>query len=165
MIDSILNEFGANFSANAPSVVAVRLLLALVLGGMIGMEREVARKPAGLRTHILVSVAACLFMLVSQELAILKFGDPDQMRVDPLRLVEAVTAGVAFLGAGAIFRADGEVRNITTGTSMWLAGAVGLACGAGQIWLAAMAAIMVVVVIAGIGWMERKFAPDDQPGD
>ncbi|MRU14294.1 MgtC/SapB family protein [Roseovarius sp. A21] len=145
--DTIANELSGTFSAVSPLIAGTRLTAALVLGACIGAEREHRHKPAGLRTHMLVSMAACLFILISQQLAALPFGAEDSLRVDPLRLIEAVTAGVAFLAAGIIFTSRGQVHNITTGASMWLAGAIGLACGAGQMPLAAMATAIVLVVL------------------
>lgn len=155
MIDVFLEELNGTFSAVRPEVAAARLVAALGLGGVIGIERETQGKPAGLRTHMLVSMAACLFILVSQQLASMPFGAEEAKRVDPLRLIEAVTAGVAFLAAGVIFTSGGEVRNITTGASMWLAGAIGLACGSGQMPLAAMAAVIVVVVLTLLRQLEH----------
>jgi putative Mg2+ transporter-C (MgtC) family protein len=155
MTDVFLDELNGTFSAVPPVVAAARLIAALGLGAVIGMEREARGKPAGLRTHMLVSMAACLFIIVSQQLASMPFGAEEAKRVDPLRLIEAVTAGVAFLAAGVIFTSGGEVRNITTGASMWLAGAIGLACGSGQMPLAAMAALIVVVVLALLRQLER----------
>ncbi|MBJ6371488.1 MgtC/SapB family protein [Sedimentitalea arenosa] len=156
-----LNELDGTFTSVPPVVAAARLVAALALGAVLGLEREMHAKPAGLRTHMLVSMAACLFILVSQQLASMSFGAEAEMRVDPLRLIEAVTAGVAFLAAGAIFTSGGQVRNITTGASMWMAGAIGLACGSGQMPLAAMAAFIVVIVLAGIGWLEKKMGTRD----
>ena len=88
-------------------------------------------------------------------MAELDFGDSNSKRADPLRLIEAVTAGVAFLAAGLIFTAGGKVKNITTGASLWMAGAIGLACGAGQVPLAAMAAVIVVMVLMLLRQIER----------
>jgi len=156
MIETITDELSGTFSAVPPLVAATRLVAALTLGAVIGAERESKQKPAGLRTHMLVSMAACLFILVSQQLAALPFGAEDAMRVDPLRLIEAVTAGVAFLAAGIIFSSGGEVHNITTGASMWLAGAIGLACGSGQMPLAVMATVIVLVVLYVLRLFERK---------
>jgi len=156
MIETITDELSGTFSAVPPLVAATRLIAALTLGAVIGAERESKQKPAGLRTHMLVSMAACLFILVSQQLAALPFGAEDAMRVDPLRLIEAVTAGVAFLAAGIIFSSGGEVHNITTGASMWLAGAIGLACGSGQMPLAVMATVIVLVVLYVLRLFERK---------
>jgi len=155
MFDVIMNELTGTFSAVAPQVAGTRLVAAVVLGGIVGFEREHAGKPAGLRTHMLVALAACLFIIVSQQLSELPFGDPDAMRVDPLRLVEAVTAGVAFLAAGVIFTSGGKVMNVTTGASLWLAGAIGLACGSGQMPLAAMATGIVVVVLFLLRLLEK----------
>ncbi|MFX0541603.1 MgtC/SapB family protein [Roseovarius sp. S4756] len=155
MMETILSEVNGTFAAVPPLIAGIRLAAALLLGGLIGIEREWRHKPAGLRTHMLVSMAACLFIIVSQQLASMPFGAADALRVDPLRLIEAVTAGVAFLAAGIIFTSGGKVRNTTTGASMWLAGAIGLACGSGQMPLAAMATGIVVTVLGLIGMLER----------
>ncbi len=163
MFATLIDELNGSFSSVSPEISAIRLLAALFLGGVIGFERERREKPAGLRTHMLVSMAACLFILVSQQLGSLSFGTEGSLQFDPLRLIEAVTAGVAFLAAGIIFTSGGKVKNITTGASMWLAGAVGLACGAGQMPLAAMATLIVVVVLITLRWLERKMGthPED----
>lgn len=157
MLQEILGEFQNNFSVVPVGAALARLLAAMVLGGIIGAEREWQRKPAGLRTHILVSVAACLFVILGLEISQLDFGDNNEQQHDPLRMIEAVTAGVAFLAAGLIFTAQGEVKNVTTGASLWLAGAVGLGCGAGQMPLAALATAIVVTVIFLLRQVERLF--------
>ncbi|MGR3466199.1 MgtC/SapB family protein [Limimaricola sp.] len=155
MIEALVTDLSTGFRATSPVVAAVRLFSAVLLTGLIGVEREWRGKPAGLRTHILVGLAAALFVMLGQEVTQLDFGGTDDRRIDPLRLIEAVTSGVAFLAAGIIFTAKGEVRNITTGASLWLAGAVGLGCGAGQVPLAAMASVMVVVVLMLLREVER----------
>lgn len=155
-LDQILSEVQGTFSVVPASVAFTRLSAAIVLGACIGFEREMREKPAGLRTHILVSVAACLFVIIGRELAALDFGGDGEQRNDPIRMIEAVTAGVAFLAAGLIFTAGDKVRNVTTGASLWLAGGVGLGCGAGQIPLAAMAAVIVVVVLFVLHRFEKK---------
>lgn len=157
MLDVILEELDGSFTGVPPIVAAIRLVMAMILGGAVGWERELRDKPAGLRTHMLVSIAACLFIIVGVQLAAVDFGDEDRMRIDPLRLIEATTAGVAFLAAGLIFTAGGKVRNVTTGASLWLCGAIGLACGAGQVPLATMATIFVVLVLAVIGSLEKRY--------
>lgn len=161
MREELISELTSNFSVVPFGVATLRLLAATVLAGAVGFEREWQSKPAGLRTHILVGIAACLFVVIGQELADLQFGNENEQRVDPLRLIEAVTAGVAFLSAGLIFTSGGEVRNITTGASIWLAGAIGVACGAGEIALAALAAVIVIVVLSVVGWIERRAKNDD----
>ncbi|EAR50021.1 hypothetical protein OG2516_07460 [Oceanicola granulosus HTCC2516] len=163
MWESLIDEIQPGFAAVSPTASTVRLLSALLLGGIVGAEREWREKTAGLRTHMLIAVAAALFVIVGQELSTLDFGN-DAKRTDPIRLIEAVTAGVAFLAAGLIFQHQGKVRNVTTGASMWLSGAIGLACGVGQIPLAAIATAITLVVIGLLGWIERRTGmkgPDD----
>lgn len=152
------NEWNDAFAGVDWPIAALRMMSAVILGGIVGLEREWREKPAGLRTHILISLAASLFILVSQQLAALPFGTADAddaLRIDPLRLIEAVTAGVAFLAAGIIFTSGGQVHHVTTGASMWLAGAIGLSCGTGQIPLAAMATFITVGVLLLLRVFER----------
>lgn len=155
MFEDIINDLSGSFSQVPVGVAAARLTVAILLGGAIGYEREMHEKAAGLRTHMLISMAACLFVIVAQEIAVMPFGSGDEKRIDPLRLIEAVTAGVAFLAAGAIFTQGAKVRNLTTGAGMWLAGAVGLACGAGQIPLAMVATAIALVVLWLLGLLTR----------
>ena len=112
MLDTIIKEFSGTFSAVPVPVSVTRLVAAMILGAIIGLERELQEKPAGLRTNMLGAIAACLFVIVGIELAELDFGDSNSKRADPLRLIEAVTAGVAFLAAGLIFTSGGKVRNM-----------------------------------------------------
>ncbi len=156
MLSEVVNEFQDTFSVVPAPAALARLMAAIILAGLIGLERERREKPAGLRTHILVSVAACLFVILGLELAAMDFGGASEQRNDPLRMIEAVTAGVAFLAAGLIFTSGGKVRNITTGTSLWLAGAIGLGCGAGQMPLAAMTTAIVLLVLTLLRLLERK---------
>jgi len=153
-IQQITSEFTSTFSVVPAPVALARLLAASAFAALVGLEREMLDKPAGLRTHILVAVAACLFVVLGREIAALDFGAEAQ-RNDPLRMIEAVTAGVAFLAAGLIFTAGDRVRNVTTGASLWLAGAIGLGCGAGQMPLAAMATAIVLTVLFVLRHVER----------
>lgn len=150
LTDLIQAEFAGSFDATPPAIVAFRLMAALVLGGIIGIEREVNAEGAGLRTHILVSLAACLFALLAYEM----LADPTGKGSDPLRLIEAVTAGVAFLAAGSIITSGGKIKGLTTGAGMWMAGAIGLACGVGNIALGAMASVIAVIVL----WVFRRLS-------
>ncbi|MBN8184121.1 MgtC/SapB family protein [Roseibium aggregatum] len=159
MVDRLAAEMDLGFGAVPLDVLVLRMIAAIVLGGIIGFEREERGKDAGLRTHMLIAFASCLFLLISQALADLPFSGASNVNVDPLRLVEAVTAGVAFLSAGLIFSRNGSVQNVTTGASMWLAGAIGTACGVGQIGLAGLATLMVVIVLAVIGRLQSKLGP------
>jgi len=136
-------------------VMALRLLAACLLGGLIGLEREFRHKPAGLRTHIMVALAAAGFTVVTFEVFQSEL-DRGASNADPLRLVEAIVAGIAFLGAGAIIQARGSVQGLTTGTGMWVAGAVGFACALGYIVIAAMITGLSLLVLAALGRVERS---------
>ena len=131
--------------------IAGRLVMATLLGAVIGFEREWHKRPAGLRTHILVCLAAATAAVLSIELAHLQIFDDRNVQMDPIRLIEAVTAGVAFLAAGLIIFARGEVHGLTTAAGMWLAGAVGLASGLGFWQIAMLAAFLGLIVL----WLIR----------
>lgn len=120
--------------------MAGRLALAALLGGLIGLERELHHQPAGLRTHMILSVGSCLVMLVSIHMATLT---PD--RADPGRIAAQVVAGVGFLGAGAIMRSGLSVRGLTTAACLWTVAGIGLAVGSGY-WKAASTATGLVLV-------------------
>lgn len=143
--------------------IIIRMLLAISLGAAIGFEREIRNRPAGLRTHILVSMAAASFTLITIEI----FHEVGSMRgdqvspADPLRIVDAVTAGVAFIAAGSIIQSRGDVKGLTTGAAIWLAGAIGVACGIGYYLLAALASGLGVLVLQGIGWFEHRWLNKD----
>ena len=146
------NEFGLVPTYLPQHIIAIRLLIAALLGAVIGFEREINTAEAGLRTHILVAVASCLFTILAFE--IFHTIESDGTRSDPIRAVEAVTAGIAFLGAGAIFRSGAGVQGLTTGAGMWLAGAVGVATALGYYVIAAGTALLAVLVLAAL----RAFA-------
>ncbi|MGE3643106.1 MAG: MgtC/SapB family protein [Beijerinckiaceae bacterium] len=146
----------ALFSHVGVPTIAVRLVAAAVLAAIIGLEREWNDHAAGFRSHILVCVAAASFALITIELVHAPvFGDGN-IRMDPMRLVEAVTAGVAFLAAGFIVLLKGEVRGVTTGAGLWLAGATGLACGLGLFAIAILATIVGFATLRLLHIVERK---------
>lgn len=144
-----------SFETQLPlGVMAVRLVAACLMGLAIGFEREMRDRPAGLRTHMLTALGAAVFMIIAIEM-ISSFGDVDDAtRLDPIRVVEAVTAGAAFLAAGTIIHGRGSVRGLTTGASIWLAGAVGLACGAGYLTVALLAVGLAVLILFPIRILE-----------
>lgn len=143
-------------------IVVLRLLLAIVLGGVVGFEREIRNRPAGLRTHILVSLAAASFTLITVEIYHDVSSTSDiRTNADPVRIVDAVTAGVAFIAAGAIIQSRGDVKGLTTGAAIWLAGAIGVACGIGYYLVATLAAVLAVIVLRGIGWFEKRWLGKD----
>lgn len=145
-------------------IILIRLLIAAVLGAMIGFEREMSHGGAGLRTHILIAVAAALFTLLAFEIFHLS-EVVGSGRADPIRAVEAVTAGIAFLGAGAIFRLRGNVQGLTTGAGMWLAGALGVASALGYYVVGFTVAIFAVVVLAALRAFAHQIVGREKKGD
>lgn len=109
-----------------------RLLLAALLGGLLGFERELRQKSAGLRTNTLIAIGSALFTLMSYELA-------DAAGADPSRVAAQIVTGIGFLGAGAILRTDGGVYGLTTAATIWVNAAVGVAAGGGEYHLAFIA--------------------------
>ena len=140
-------ELSVLFQTHTPAwSLLLRLGSACILGFLIGLDREIRGRPAGLRTHMLVSLAAATFALTAIEITA-AFGDVEVAQIDPLRIVEAITSGVAFLAAGTIIQARGKVKGLTTGAGMWLAGAIGLACGAGFLTLALLCTLLVLIIL------------------
>ncbi|HEY9549411.1 MAG TPA: MgtC/SapB family protein [Kiloniellaceae bacterium] len=147
-------------STPLPEIV-IRLSLAIVLGGAIGLDREFRQKAAGLRTHILVTLAAAIFTLITFEIYFEMAELTDNPQSDAIRIIEAVTAGVAFLAAGTIIQSRGSVRGLTTGASMWLAGAVGVACGGGFYSIAFIGTVLALIVLYVLGKLEAHLLPSD----
>lgn len=135
-------------------IVAIRLLVACVLGGIVGFEREHNHhKPAGFRTHILVCMGACLVMVISEFSVVAFKGIVD---VDPTRIGAQVVSGIGFLGAGAIIRHGTSVRGITTAASIWAVACIGIACGIGFYTAAVMATILTWAVLIYLKMVERR---------
>lgn len=136
----------------------LRLIVATFLGAVIGFDRQLKKRPAGLRTHMVLSLAAALFTVLTLELHAELSG---QMKIgaDPIRIIEAITVGVSFLAAGTIIRSGRHVEGLTTGAGMWLAGAVGLACGLERYALAVLGAILAVIILVLLirveSWISR----------
>ena len=137
-------------------VLLLRLGGAAALCGLVGLEREVRGRAAGLRTHILVGLASAVYTLIMVDLVSRADRYPDIARVDPIRIVEAVTGGVAFLAAGLIVFTGDKVRGLTTGAGLWLSAAIGLSVGLGLWPLAGLTAILSLMVIHMLGRLERK---------
>ncbi|MCX6778095.1 MAG: MgtC/SapB family protein [Candidatus Micrarchaeota archaeon] len=121
------------------SEIVLRLLLAFVLGGLIGYEREAIKKPAGLRTHILVAIGSALVTVTGIAL----FGENDSAA----RIASGIVTGIGFLGAGTIMRSEDGVHGLTTAASMWVVAAVGMAVGFGLHTAAAFATLLVLAVL------------------
>ena len=131
-------------------VITGRLVLAFVLGGLVGWEREYEEKPAGLRTLILVSIGSALFVLVTQAV-IGTAASGNAAGVDSLRIVAGVAQGVGFLGAGTIFTSRGTVHGLTTAAAIWAMSAVGVACGFGAWQMALVGTALTFVALRVLG--------------
>jgi putative Mg2+ transporter-C (MgtC) family protein len=134
-----------------------RLGIAAILGLVLGLDREIRGLAAGMRTHGLICFSAAA-MTVS---VISLYNQLDSQRMDPLRIYEATGAFIGFIGAGLIVFSKGEVKNLTTAANLWLAAVVGIACGAGQWPLVAIAAVISVIMLTVLRAAERRFFPDE----
>jgi putative Mg2+ transporter-C (MgtC) family protein len=154
-MDAIINDMFPASRIGYP-VIFARFVGAILLGGIIGFEREAKNRPAGLKTHIMVALAAAVFSIISIEAIHTAALASDNFKPDPLRVIEAVTAGVAFLAAGTIVLSRGEIHGITTGASLWLAGAIGLCLGFGH-WVVGFAAVVAgISILFVVGKMEDR---------
>lgn len=154
-MDAILADMFPESRIGYP-VIFARFVGAILLGGLIGFEREAKNRPAGLKTHIMVALAAAVFSIISIEAIHTAALASDSFKPDPLRVIEAVTAGVAFLAAGTIVLSRGEIHGITTGASLWLAGAIGLCLGFGH-WVIGFAAVVAgIAILFFVGFMEDR---------
>lgn len=154
MWDAILQDLRNSFQEPHIAVVLMRLVVAAILGAIVGVDRELRSRVSGMRTYTLISLGSCLFALVTYDLLEYTGRHFQGASGDPLRLISAVTSGVAFLGAGSIIVAGGRVQGLTTGATMWMAGAIGLACGIGQVALAATATALLALVLYLFGRLE-----------
>lgn len=132
-----------------------RIGVAAALGGVVGLERELDEKAAGLRTHMLVAVGSALFTLVGAY----GFSDFPSRTVDPTRVAAQVVTGIGFLGAGLIFRQGFTIRGLTTAASLWLVAAIGMAAGAGFWKGAVIATIVALVSLRPLEWMKGVAIP------
>jgi putative Mg2+ transporter-C (MgtC) family protein len=137
---------------------AIRLVLAAVLGGVIGLERQRRNKSAGVRTHMMVALGAALFSIVSVELPE-RVGAPDS---DPARIAAQIVTGVGFLGAGAILHSRGFVVGLTTAASVWLAAAIGMTAGIGIQSLAGIATLLGLIILVASHLLERAPLRSDE---
>jgi putative Mg2+ transporter-C (MgtC) family protein len=133
-----------------------RLLLAAVLGGVLGLEREWRHKEAGLRTNILITIGSALFTLMSIELAAGHSGDA-------ARIAAQIVTGIGFLGAGAIIRRDDKIQGLTTAATIWVNASVGIAVGGGQYHLAVVATMVTLAVLLILHPIEKYIASKHPP--
>ncbi|MCK4753564.1 MAG: MgtC/SapB family protein [Planctomycetes bacterium] len=144
----------------------LRVVLAVVFGAAIGLERELRGKAAGLRTNVLICIGAAIFTLISRQMTA---GSADSLT----RIAAGVVTGVGFLGAGAIIQDRGGVHGMTTAATIWVVASIGMACGAGIYLLAAVGTFIAIITLIGLGELEKplsryrkkyksKELPDDQ---
>lgn len=163
-------------------VMILRVLLAVVLGGALGIEREIDAQPAGFRTHIVLCLGAALFGLISVH-AFAPFESvraDSNVQIDVTRVASQVVVGVGFLGGGAILKYGASIRGLTTAASMWVTAAVGLAVGLGYYWAAVAITIATLISLVVFRWLREwirrnfarhsetvtfRLAPDADPGD
>ena len=144
--------------------VLIDTAYAMALGGAIGLEREMKNRPAGFRTHMLVAGAAALLVGIGQlALHDPRFESPQRLQIDPLRLVEAVVAGVAFIGAGTIFSRRGSqtIAGITTAASLLMVAVIGIAAGFDYKLLALAATLLTLLVLTLLKAFEKRLQPPD----
>jgi putative Mg2+ transporter-C (MgtC) family protein len=152
--DTVLAEFSDAGDPEQITRLLVRLLLAAVLGGLLGYEREHQGKAAGIRTHMLVAMGAAMFVLVPQQ--------GGMVIADMSRVIQGVVAGIGFLGAGAIIknRSEESVKGLTTAAGVWMTAAIGVACGLGR---EATAVISTLLALAVLAVVPKIWAPTPPP--
>lgn len=135
----------------------VRLVVAALFTGLIGWERETAGKAAGLRTHVLVGVASCLFVTLGLAAAG-DFGGAANVRIEPFSLIQAVAVGVGFLGSGIVRMGEGNrPHGLTTAASIWAAAGIGLGAGFGKFLLSGGTTLILLIVLRGVERVEERY--------
>ena len=147
----------------------VKVVVAALLAGLVGLERERAAKPAGFRTHMILGGASALLVMLG--LALIDTypeseGTARSMRYDPLRVIEAIIVGVSFIGAGTILKVEKEerIKYLTTAASLLFAAGIGICTAVGLYYLAGALAVLVVVINQVLNWIERRFIGRGQGG-
>ncbi|MBI4467559.1 MAG: MgtC/SapB family protein [Acidobacteria bacterium] len=131
--------------------ILIKLVLASVLGGLVGLERELHGKPAGLRTNMFICAGSALFTILSEMLAARAGGDAT-------RIASQLIPGIGFIGAGSIIRSRGSVQGLTTAATIFVMASIGMAVGGSFYWTAVFATVMMVLALSLLGWTERRFA-------
>lgn len=158
-MEIVWNELSAGLhNADEAIRLTVRLFAAMVLGGVVGIQRERVGKAAGMRTHILVTMGTALFVITCMSF---------DMQADALsRVIQGITTGIGFIGTGTILKRseDLEIHGLTTAAGLFMTAAVGVAVGLGRIGLAAIGAVLALVVLSTMTYVENHIGPDNPPG-
>jgi putative Mg2+ transporter-C (MgtC) family protein len=141
----------------------LRLALAIVLSAAVGIDREVKHKPLGLRTNMLVALGAASFSLMALQLVHELAGGPSTLEIDPIGVMEAIVGAIGFLGAAAIIQGRFELFGATTGASIWVVGAIGMACGFGFYALALAVTVAGLFVLTALSFVtgSKPSSPED----
>jgi putative Mg2+ transporter-C (MgtC) family protein len=126
--------------------IIIKLVVSAVLGGLVGFEREIKRKPAGMRTHSLVCIGSALFTIMSVSV----------IGAEPSRIAAGIVTGIGFLGAGMIFKADDKVRGLTTAAELWVLAAIGVSIGLGFYFAALITTLIVMFILIPLKYLERE---------
>lgn len=132
--------------------IFLKLLFAMVLGGLIGLERQVMGKAAGLRTHMLISLGSSVFTILSI------FISKNCHIADPTRIPAMILSGIGFIGAGAIIQARGHIQGLTTAASIWATSSIGMACGFGNLSIAFLSTLIILFILHGLAGFETKIS-------
>ena len=138
------------------SQIIFQTILSLVLGAMIGLERESKKKEAGLQTYSLVSLGACIFTIIGIALANFYINGVN-VSLDPSRIIQAVAIGIGFLGAGVIFQRPDKIEGLTTAAGLWATAAIGIAVGIKLYFLAVVGTILAITILFGLGYLEKIY--------
>jgi putative Mg2+ transporter-C (MgtC) family protein len=126
--------------------IVIKLVVSAVLGGLVGFEREIHRKPAGMRTHSLVCMGSTLFTIMSVSL----------IGGEPSRIAAGIVTGIGFLGAGMIFKSEDKVRGLTTAAELWVLAAIGLSVGLGYYFAALVTTLIVIFILIPLKYLEKE---------
>ena len=154
-----MHDFFSYFQIENPDFL-IRILFSLVLGSIIGLERELTNKSAGLRTQILVCMGSCIFTILSiygfsTAVTLYPLGDPS-------RVAAQIITGIGFIGAGTVLRQGYTITGLTTASTLWIVAAIGMACGCGKISIAVVSTILAVAILVLIRIFEYKIIPHNQ---
>ena len=136
----------------------IAIVLSIILGFALGLEREITNKFAGLRTHMLVCIGSCVFTLLSiHAFPMAATSDTPAGFGDPARIAAQILTGIGFIGGGTVLRQGATVSGLTTAATLWVAAAVGMACGCGMIFLGFISTFLTLMVLVAIRHFEKKF--------
>ncbi|MDP3995728.1 MAG: MgtC/SapB family protein [bacterium] len=139
--------------------IIMQLSLAVLFGGLIGLERESRKKEAGLKTYSLVTLGSCIFTIIAFKSFYFLF-DVAGISFDPSRIIQAIAIGIGFIGAGVIFRQPSGTVGLTTAAGLWVAASVGIAIGCQFYSLAIIGTFLILFILVGFGFIERKMFKD-----